>query len=248
MRAAMAELQVLQHVAMEGPARIAAVAEELGLGVQIHRLHEGAPVPKSVATGDVLVVMGGSMGVGDVGDRRWPFLAAEAELLSTVLPRGTAVIGVCLGAQLMAHALGAKVYPAMVGDPPVRHREVGWGAITFTASSADEPSLLGMEDSEVVLHWHGDTFDLPEGAVRLASTLPCPNQMFRYGRRAFALQFHVEIEAPEVERWAREDADFVRAANGPAGAARILADTARWMPRHRLVGDRLIRNMLSLCL
>jgi GMP synthase (glutamine-hydrolysing) len=248
MGAAMASLQVLQHVAMEGPARIASVAEDLGLGVAVHRLYDGAPVPKSVAPGDVLVVMGGSMGVGDVGDARWPFLAAEAELLSTVLRKGTAVIGICLGAQLMAHALGARVYPCTVGDPPARHREVGWGAVTFTAPAADEPALLGMDDSEVVLHWHGDTFDLPEGSVRLASTLPCPNQMFRYGRRAFALQFHVEIEAPEVERWAREDADFVRTANGPGGAARILDDTARLMPRHRRVGDRLIRNVLSLCL
>jgi GMP synthase-like glutamine amidotransferase len=122
---------------------------------------------------------------------------------------------------------------------------VGWGAVTFVASPDSEPVLGGMDESEVVLHWHGDTFDLPRGATRLAGTLACENQMFRYGRRAFALQFHVEVTAAEVKRWAHEDAAFVQAANGPGGAERILADTDRFMPRHRLVGDRLIRNIVQ---
>jgi GMP synthase-like glutamine amidotransferase len=243
----MASLQVLQQVAMEGPARIADVARSMGFDVVVHPLFDGAPVPATIAEGDVLVVMGGSMGVGDLGDARWPFLAAEAALLARVLPEGRPVIGVCLGSQLMAHALGARVYPCMVGDPPVRHREVGWGAITFATTPAKEPVLAGLDESEVVLHWHGDTFDLPAGAVRLASTLACENQMFRYGARAFALQFHVEIEAVDIARWVEEDADFVRAANGPRGGARILADTERLMPRHRQVGDRLIRNVLEAC-
>jgi GMP synthase (glutamine-hydrolysing) len=241
----MASLQVLQHVAMEGPARIGDIATELGLGVVVHPLFDGAPVPRSIAEGDILVVMGGPMGVGDIGDPRWPFLAPEAELLARTLRSERPVLGICLGAQLMAHALGARVYPCTVGEPPVRHREVGWGAVTFVAPPGTEPVLAGLGESEVVLHWHGDTFDLPAGAVRLASTLACPNQMFRSGRRAFAIQFHVEIEAAEVARWVREDADFVRAANGAGGAARILEDTERFMPRHRRVGDRLIRDILG---
>jgi GMP synthase (glutamine-hydrolysing) len=243
----MGALQVLQHVTMEGPARIADIAREFGLGVVIHRVFDGAPVPRSIASGDVLVVMGGSMGVGDIGDPQWPFLAPETELLARVLRQGVPVVGVCLGAQLMAHALGARVYPCTVGDPPVRHREVGWGAVTFTAPPGVEPALAGVAESEAVLHWHGDTFDLPAGAVRLASTLACENQMFRYGERAFALQFHVEIEGTDVARWVEEDADFVRSANGPGGGARILADTERLMPRYRGVGDRLVRNLLRAC-
>src|SRR5580704_12602985 len=223
----MGALQVLQHVSMEGPGRIGDVARDLGLGVVVHRLFDGAPVPRSLATGDILVVMGGAMGVGDIGDPRWPFLAAEAELLKDVLNHGGPVIGVCLGAQLMAHALGARVYPCMVGDPPVRHREVGWGAVTFTSAPGVEPALAGVAESEAVLHWHGDTFDLPAGAVRLASTLACENQMFRHGRRAFALQFHIEVEEDDVARWVVEDGAFVRSANGPRGAARILVDTER---------------------
>jgi GMP synthase-like glutamine amidotransferase len=241
----MADVHVLQHVAMEGPARVADIARELGHRVVIHDLASGAPVPGTLPAGDLLVVMGGPMGVGDIGDARWPFLGAEADLLRRLLREGRPVLGICLGSQLMAHALGARVYPCHVGDPPARHREVGWGAVTFVETPEAEPVLAGLDPSEVVLHWHGDTFDLPAGATRLASTLACENQMFRYGDRAFALQFHVEVTAAEVERWTREDAAFVRAANGAGGAERILADTRRYMPRHRRVGDRLLRNVLA---
>jgi GMP synthase-like glutamine amidotransferase len=189
--------------------------------------------------------MGGGMGVGDIGDPRWPFLKAEADLLARLLREGQPVLGICLGAQLMAHALGARVYPLRIGEPPVRHREVGWGAVTFVAAAERERSLAGLNPSEVVLHWHGDTFDLPLGATLLASTLPCAHQMFRFGRCAFGLQFHVELDAEDVAVWVREDADFVLAANGPGGQERILADTQRYIHRHRKVGDRIIRNILA---
>ncbi len=241
-------IHVLQHVAMEGPARIAVVAGKMGLPVVVHELHAGAPVPETVPDDALLVVMGGSMGVADLGDRRWPFLDAEVRLLTRALRNEKAVLGVCLGAQLMAHALGGRVYPCYVGDPPVRHREVGWGAVTFAMSPDLEPILAGMNQSEVVLHWHGDTFDLPGGATRLASTPACENQMFRFGRRAFALQFHVDVTAADVQRWVREDSDFVLAANGPDGAKRILADTDLYMPRYEQVGDRLIRRILEAAL
>ena len=244
-RTAMRALQVLQHAATEGPARVADVARTMGLDVVIHPLHEGAPVPAVLRDGDLLLVMGGGMGVGDIRDARWPFLKAEVELLSLLLPTGRPVLGICLGAQLMAHALGARVMPLEVGDPPVRHREVGWGAVTFTAPPDTEASLAGLNTSEVVLHWHGDTFDAPAGSKVLASTLACPNQMFRFGRRAFGIQFHVEIDAAEVPGWVRDDADFVRAANGPGGGARILEETDRYAARCRQVGDRLIRNVLG---
>jgi GMP synthase-like glutamine amidotransferase len=238
-------VHVFQHADSEGPSRIADVAKEMGLNVAACKLHEGGAVPDRIPRGDVLVVMGGSMGVGDIGDPRWPFLAAEATLLARLLREGWPVLGICLGAQLMAHALGASVYPLCVGEPPARYREVGWGAVTFVDQIDNERSLFGLAESEVVLHWHGDTFDLPHGATLLASTLACPNQMFRFGRRAFGLQFHVEVTAEEIPRWVHEDEAFVVAANGIGGPKRILADTARYMPRHRRIGDRMIQNLLS---
>ena len=241
----MASLHVLQHVSAEGPARVGEVARDLGLGVEVYRVHDGVAVPETIPRGDAVVVMGGAMGVGDIGDARWPFLKGEADLLARLLGDGRPVLGICLGAQLIAHALGARVYPLEVGEPPVKHREVGWGAVTFAVPTESEPSLVGLDPSEVVLHWHGDTFDLPGGATLLASTLPCENQMFRFGQRAFGLQFHVELGAADVDHWVREDSAFVRAANGPEGGDRILAETRRYGDRYRQVGDRMIRNILA---
>jgi GMP synthase (glutamine-hydrolysing) len=241
----MRSLHVVQHVPGEGPGRIAEVATEMGLTIVTHRPFEGEAVPASIPRDAGLVVMGGSMGVGDVGDPRWPFLAAETELIARCLREERPILGVCLGAQLLAHALGAAVRPLTIGDPPVPCREVGWGAVTFVVPPGSDAILEGLDESEVVLHWHGDTFDLPPGATRLASTLACENQMFRFGTCTFGVQFHVEVGSNDVTEWVHGDADFVRLASGPGGARRILADTARFMPRHRQVGQRIIGNLLS---
>ena len=240
-------LLALQHLELEGPSRIADLARDLGWTVEVRDLSRGAGVPTQLAPDQVLVVMGGSMGVGDIGDPKYPFLAQEVALLRTVLAARQPVIGVCLGAQLLAHAAGADVHPLHTGSPPARHREVGWGAITFTRNAVEEPVLAGLDLAEPVVHWHGDTFDLPAGATLLASTLACPNQFFRLGTNAFGLQFHIEITAAQVADWTREDAAFVHAAGGPGHAQRLLADTARLMPRHRVQGDRLIYNLLLAC-
>jgi len=237
---------VLQHIPLEGAGRIGAVARDMGFRVVEYSLFE-QELPAAVPSGDLLVVMGGPMGVGDIGDPRWPFLEPEVALLAQSLQAGRAVLGVCLGAQLMAHALGARVYPLEVGTPPARVREVGWGAATFDTRSGD-PALAGVRDSEVVVHWHGDTFDVPSGAILLSSTLQCENQMFRFGDCAYALQFHIELTAEDLPEWVRQDAAFVAAANGPAGGRRILADTDRYAARYQDVGERMIRNILSVAL
>ena len=238
---------MLQHLDREGPGTIADLCQQRGLGVSIVRLDRGASVPAALETGDVLVVMGGSMGVADMADTRYPFLAREVELLRRVLAKKQPVLGVCLGAQLLAHAAGSRVYPNQRPDAlgVLRPwREVGFGDVTLVGSD-HEPSLVGLPEKIPVLHWHGDTFDLPTGAVRLAQNDVCANQAFRIGRHAFGLQFHVETDAALVCAWAEEDSEFVRSALGPNGPATIVAKCEGAVREMRETGERLIGNMLD---
>src|SRR5581483_4104976 len=139
-----------------------ALLEEAGLAVEGRSLHLGEPVPRGLPPDVALVVMGGPMGVADVGDPAYPYLADEVALLRARLDAGAAVLGVCLGAQLLAHAAGARVYPNVRPGDGTRVYEVGWAPVRFLRP--DEPALRGLGHTEPMLHWHGDTFDLPAGA------------------------------------------------------------------------------------
>jgi GMP synthase-like glutamine amidotransferase len=238
---------VLQHLDREGPGYIAELLARRGLAVESVALDRGDQVPRSLPEGDLLVVMGGSMGVGDAGDPRFPFLAKEIELLRSVLAAGQPVLGICLGSQLLAAAAGSRVYPNQRPDSagvlrPAR--EVGFGEVRLLGRE-QEPALAGLGDTLLVLHWHGDTFDLPSGAVRLAESDVCANQAFRIGRRAYGLQFHVETDAALVRWWAEEDAPFAMSALGLDGTAKIIATADTQAPAMRKTGEVLIDNILS---
>jgi GMP synthase (glutamine-hydrolysing) len=237
---------VLQHTPTEGPERIATLLAARGISCETRALHDGAPVPDVIGRDQLLVVMGGPMGVADAGSARYPFLAAEIAFLRRLLARDAPVIGICLGSQLLAAAAGARVYPNMRPGPdgkPAPAREVGWGPIDL--HNITEPALAGLPPQPLVVHWHGDTYDLPPGAVHLASTPLCRHQAYRIGR-AFGLQFHPELERETIATWVREDADYVRGALGPEGGARILADTERHYAAARPIWDRLLGNILGL--
>jgi len=236
---------VLQHASTEGPQRLAELLEEAGVAVEVCALDRGEPVPRSLPAEVPLVVMGGSMGVSDIGDPAHPYLADEVVLLRARLEVDAPVLGVCLGAQLLAHAAGARVYPnsrPSPGGTPERVYEVGWAPVDFLAPA--EPVLQGLGAREMMLHWHGDTFHLPRGAIRLASTLDCPNQAFRLGRNAFGVQFHPEMHAPVIESWLGSDAAWVERACGPGAAERIRAELPRHFPAYATARDRLLRNLV----
>ncbi|MFM7651544.1 MAG: glutamine amidotransferase-related protein [Vulcanococcus sp.] len=240
----MTRLVVLQHLEREGPGLFALEAQARGWQVLICRLDRGEPVP-SLGPADRLLVLGGPMGVADVGTSVFPWLAAEVERLREVLRLGQPVIGVCLGAQLLALAAGGTALPLAVGDPPRPLREVGFGAVSWLVDPARDPLLRGLEASELVLHWHGDRCVLPPQAELLASSLHCPEQAFRLGPRAIGLQFHVELEPSMLQRWLLEDGDYVVGALGQDGPARLRADAQRWGERLQQRGRRLITNLFD---
>jgi GMP synthase (glutamine-hydrolysing) len=238
---------VLQHTPTEGPERVAVLLARRDIPCDIRAVYRGEPVPADLAEDELLIVMGGPMGVADAPDPRYAFLAQEIALLRRLSARDAPVLGICLGAQLLAAAAGARVYPMSRPGPDGRAapaREVGWGPVDFVTAPS-EALLAGIGGRALMLHWHGDTFDLPPGAVHLASTAFCPNQAFGLGRRQFAIQFHCELEADTIAVWVREDAEFVRAAHGDEGGARILADTTRHYTAAQAVWDRLLDNILD---
>ena len=137
---------------------------------------------------ELAVVLGGPIGVGDV--ERYPIVQEEISLVKKRLEAGLPLLGICLGAQYMAHARGARVYPG-------QGKDIGWGTVTL----CQEGGLLAPLESAPVLHWHGDTFDLPEGATLLASSRVTPHQAFSLAPGQLALQFHVEADARHMESW-----------------------------------------------
>jgi GMP synthase (glutamine-hydrolysing) len=235
---------VLQHVDLEGPARIAELLSEQGYAVDIRLLHAGDDVPVELPRNDLLIVMGGPMGIADLASPEHPYLRAEVELLQRRLVEDAPVLGICLGAQLLAHAAGACVSPMRAEDGQRRQYEVGWASVRFHPP-ADSALLAGIPSEAVLLHWHGDAFELPTGARHFASSALCRNQAFVLGSCAFALQFHPEATALEVESFAATDPDFLVMAHGAGGLARIRADTERYLASYRRVSDRLLVNILQ---
>lgn len=187
---------VLQHVAHEGPGTIAEVLADAGITVRSVRLDEDEPVPSVDDLGG-LVVLGGPMGVHDEATHWW--LGPERDLLRRSVDAGLPVLGVCLGAQQLAAALGADVTAGPV-------EEVGVGEVELTGTGRRDPVLgpeyRGLSGTSVpCVHWHRDTFTLPDGAVHLAATRAYPHQAFRVGARAYGLQFHVEVDETLAEAW-----------------------------------------------
>lgn len=194
MRVDVKPILILQHVECEPPGLWADFIRESGHPSRTVKLHEGQALPAPEEFSRILC-LGGPMNVDE--DQRYPFLPAEKRLIRQAARSGLPYFGICLGAQLLARALDAAVYKAPC-------EEVGWDLVDREPRVPDAvfgPELGGKLQ---VFQWHGDTFDVPEGAVRLHSGERVPNQSFRWGSSAYAIQFHVEVQEDLLRRWFAE--------------------------------------------
>lgn len=175
-------IHCLQHVSFEGPAYISDWTRQNGHALSVTRCDQEPffPSPDQL---DWLIIMGGPMGVYQ--EKQFAWLPGEKQLIRAAIRAEKTIIGICLGAQLIAEALGAKVYPNS-------RKEIGWFPVSLTAEGRSEPLFESFPDVFPALHWHGDTFDLPSGSKHIMKTDGCQHQAFLYGHNILGLQFHLE--------------------------------------------------------
>ena len=189
------EVLILQHAACEHAGNIAAALRRANRRSAIIELFAGQSVPDGIDSYTGLIVMGGPMSVYEAEE--FPFIRDELGLITQALQRNKPILGVCLGSQMLAAALGAKVYPGV-------KKEIGWYEVSRLPGAGGDALFDALPDSFMAMHWHGDIFNLPAGAVPLLRSDLTPVQAFRFGSNAYGLLCHLELTYPQIDRMAQE--------------------------------------------
>jgi len=224
----------IRHLAFEDLGSFAPLLRRRGFTVAYRDAGLDDLSGRDLLDADVLIVLGGPIGVYET--RAYPFLRDEIRLIDRRLAAHRPVLGICLGAQLMAKALGARIAKG-------RRKELGWGPVTLSQAGEVSP-LAALDPRTSVLHWHGDTFDLPKGATLLASNKHYPHQAFAWHHHGLALQFHVEVTAPGLERWLIGHTLEIATTKGVDVAA-LRRQTRRYAPRLEERAPRILRAWLD---
>jgi GMP synthase (glutamine-hydrolysing) len=193
---------VVQHVPYEGPALLAELAAAHGATLDVIHPYRGDPVPPALGAHDALIVLGGPMGVYEAD--RHPHLRDEMALLRASVAAGAPVLGICLGSQLLAAAHGADVRAS-------GRQEIGFHDVTLARDAADDPLFAGAPRTITPMHWHGDVFELPRGAIALASSAMTTHQAFRLAPRAWGVLFHLEVTPAWIQECSTAFEDELRA-------------------------------------
>ncbi|MBL7071900.1 MAG: type 1 glutamine amidotransferase [Candidatus Omnitrophica bacterium] len=195
---------ILKNIDIEGPGTIGTFFEDHGWDIETIELNKGNDslsrnggrdqLPEDLSRAEAIIILGGPMNVYE--ENKYPFLKEENELIKEAIRTGIPTLGICLGAQLIAKACGARVKRA-------KNKEIGWHKVKLTPEAAEDPMFKGVKSELDVFQWHGDTFDIPDNSELLATSKDCKNQVFRYGKNAYGLQFHVEISAHDIVNWVK---------------------------------------------
>ena len=224
----------IRHLHFEDLGTLAPILEGAGYQVRYLDVCVEDLAALNPAESDLLVVLGGPIGAYE--DDLYPTLKDELKLLEKRLAAQRPTLGICLGAQLMARALGARVYPT-------GGKEIGWGPVTLSAAGRESAFRHLGQDGVAVLHWHGDTFDLPQDATLLASTRFSRNQAYAWGANALGFQFHPEASAARLEQWFIGHACEI--ATAKLSVATLRADTSRYAAALEVQAQRSFREWLA---
>lgn len=235
----MPRILVFQHVAAEPLGTLDPLIRARGHRIRFVNFERQPDAQPNVDRYRGLIVLGGPMNVEDQACR--PHLRTELQAIERMLAQGKPVLGICLGAQLLAHALGA----AVARNPAP---EIGWYPLRLTGHGADDPVLSPLGDHAPVFQWHGRRFDIPAGATHLASSDDCAQQAFRHGDNAYGFQFHLEMDEPLIERWLANPGyrDELAASGLPHDADAIRAQTRRHIAGMQRRADVVFNNFLDL--
>lgn len=213
----MAKILVIQHAPPE-PAGTIADALPAGCSLEYVRTFQDETVPKEMGAYEGLIVMGGPMGVRDQG--RYPHLRDEMRLMEAAMKADKPVLGVCLGSQLLAGILGAKISPAK--------KEIGWHIVRLSPEGQQDPLFAAAPGSFMPFHWHGDVFEVPPGAVSLASSDMTAHQAFRHGNKSYGLLFHLEVTENMIREMIRTFSDELLEQNVDSGW--LIQKSGEYMP------------------
>lgn len=235
----MRKLLVLQHVAHEILGTLNPLLKRAGFRIRYVNFGRHPDAQPSLEGYHGLVVLGGPMSVYD--DHRFAHLTTEIKLIEDAMKRNLPVLGICLGAQLIAKTLGADVYP-------IKQKEIGWYDLHIAPEAAHDSILKSLGHTEKVFQWHGDTFDIPAGAVHLAASPLCLNQAFRYRDNVYGLQFHLEVDEPMILRWLKvpENRHEIARLHGDINPDHIHAETLRHIRRLHEISDQAFSEFIGL--
>jgi GMP synthase (glutamine-hydrolysing) len=235
----MPRLLVCQHVPYEILGTLNPLLKSAGFRIRYVNFGRHPDAEPSLDGYQGLVVLGGPMSVNDTD--RHPHLTTELKLIEQAMNCGMPVLGICLGAQLIAKTLGSRVYP---ND----EKEIGWYDVSPTEMARGDPLAAHLKESEKLFQWHGDTFDIPKGAVHLASSTLCASQAFRYGPNVYALQFHLEVDEPMIERWLTVPTHVkeIESLGGKIDPQTIRRETPGYIQRLKELSDRTFGEFIKL--
>lgn len=235
----MKRLLVFQHVPHEILGTFNPLLKAAGFRIRYLNFGRTPDAKPNVEKYDGLIILGGPMCVDQVDGH--PHLLTEIEAIRTAMELHMPVLGICLGAQLIAKALGAKVRRSPV-------KEIGWYDVTPTPEGEKDPLFGCFSGTEKIFQWHGDTFDIPHEAVHLATSPDCANQAFRFGDRTYGLQFHLEVDEALIERWLQTPVHVreLEHLEGRISADRIRAETQQYIADSTLLGERLFGEYIRL--